>query len=186
MQSSPERLERLAALSIKEETQSSYIIPGLDVSTKWNFIFDMIEKSLGFREALDQIAAGERDLKPLQLSGVEWVAVEEIRDFLKPFIYVLEAIDGFKHQTLSLVVPFYNYLLDFLEELVKNDRKSKEIRTAAKKAFAKINKQYEKTTAVYLVATILDPRLKLQYFKSKGWESGEDGRNLIVEYVIPA
>ena len=45
-------------------------------------------------------------------------------------------------------------------------------------AHEKLNKYYEKTSTCNIIATICDPRLKLQHFERNGW-SNCDGENLI-------
>lgn len=71
------------------------------------------------------------------------------------------------------MVPLYNKLLDFLEVWAEDKTHSPTSKEAATAALAKITKYCEKTTMVYLVCTILDPRFKIQYFIKNGWEVGD-------------
>lgn len=76
--------------------------------------------------------------------------------------------EEFEDGALFNVLPAYEHLLSKLEQA-----KSKYIRdswfgTCINLAWSKINKYYKKTdvSSTYLVATVLDPRVKLRYFES--------------------
>ena len=94
-------------------------------------------------------------------------------------------MEGYKYPTLSLVVPLYNQLMSDLKACSENSLKTIAVRAAALAAYDKLNKYYEKTSTCNIIATICDPRLKLQYFERNGW-SNCDGENLIATIVKPA
>ncbi len=56
-----------------------------------------------------------------------------------------------------------------MEEWSSNTRYSEESRACSNAGFEKLNKYYSRTQGAHLVATILDPRLKLEYFYEKGF-----------------
>jgi len=51
-----------------------------------------------------------------------------------------------------------------------NNNKWKKLKNAAKKCRKKLLEYYNKTNDSYLIATILDPRLKLEYYRDYKWE----------------
>ncbi|CAB4375503.1 unnamed protein product [Rhizophagus irregularis] len=82
-----------------------------------------------------------------------------------------------KFITLSSSIPIYNVLLDHLENLLDKNNKDHycpipELRSAIKKGYEKLQIYYSKTdeSIVYPIATILDPRIKLKYYKQQEWE----------------
>ena len=108
---------------------------------------------------------------------------------------------------MSCSVPVYNYLIDKLEDEYdkRNRSRNDEIVTAISESLNKIKQYYASTGAlIYSVATgkllfyqfyifitllnlfsklVLDPRLKLQYYKDNRWEEStiKDAKNQIEE-----
>ena len=101
-------------------------------------------------------------------------------------------MSGCSYPTLSMTVPLYNILIDHVEDVIgveneedqiddENNSKEEEeeeeekwsqvIKNAAKKSKVKLLEYYNKTGDIYLIATILDPRLKLQYYKDQKWDN---------------
>jgi len=101
-------------------------------------------------------------------------------------------MSGFTYPTISTVIPLYNELIDHIEDTIgdddddsdgdgddsnnndddeesNNDDEWKKLKKAAKKSKTKLLEYYNKTNDAYLVSTILDPRLKLQYYKVHDW-----------------
>lgn len=172
-----------------DETDVQNLLPVIDDVTKWSSYYNMLESVLKIREALDHVARIDHDLKALEMSNNEWILIEEFFDFLQPFATITKLIEGTKYPTLSYVVPLYNKLMDLVEDWERNKKKSNETREGAKAALAKLSKYYNETTPIYLVCTVLDPRLKLDYFVENGWEEGDDesnGANLLETNVKPA
>jgi len=65
----------------------------------------------------------------------------------------------------------------------ENDEKwSQLIKNASKKCKEKLLEYYNKTNDSYLISTILDPRLKLQYYKDHEW--GEQLTNEIQQKLV--
>jgi len=108
-------------------------------------------------------------------------------------------MSGFTYSTLSSVIPLYNLLIDHVEDTIGNDLNEnneneeddgndnanedevenensdndsgwKKLKKAAKKCKKKLLEYYNKTNDSYLIATILDPRLKLEYYRDHEWE----------------
>jgi TATA-binding protein-associated factor Taf7 len=107
-------------------------------------------------------------------------------------------MSGSHYPTLSLTVPLYNILIDHVEDVIGNYKEDEEdeddeedeeendeeddeendddekwnqiVKKAAKKCRVKLLEYYNKTNDTYLISTILDPRLKLKYYKDHNWE----------------
>ena len=97
-------------------------------------------------------------------------------------------MSGSFYPTLSMTVPLYNILIDHVEDVIGDENEedqiddennseeeeeewSQVIKNAAKKSKVKLLEYYNKTGDIYLIATILDPRLKLQYYKDQKWDN---------------
>lgn len=114
--------------------------------------------------------------------------MKQIKNFLKIFKEVTVIMSGSFYPTLSMTIPLYNILIDHIEDVIgdeniqeidenidNNDNENEEewnqiIKEAAKKSRVKLLEYYNKTNDTYLISTILDPRLKFQYYKDQNWE----------------
>ncbi|GBB93353.1 hypothetical protein RclHR1_21530001 [Rhizophagus clarus] len=73
--------------------------------------------------------------------------------------------------TILNSVSIYNWLMDEIEDLQANEDTNKIIKDAVNCAMEKIKKYYQYINAlVYNVSTVLNLRLKLQYYKDNDWE----------------
>lgn len=170
------------------DAQTKLLLPLRDVVTRWSSTFLMLRRALAIRPGLDE-TTNHRDFISQDIGEDGWVKIKECVDFLEPFASVTKHVEGFKYPTLCSVISLYNKLLDVLEDWSNKGTHSQISKDAAFAALSKITKYYEKTTKVYLVCTVLDPRFKIQYFIKNGWEVGSgshDGDNLIEMNVKPA
>ena len=114
-------------------------------------------------------------------------------------------MSGFTYPTLSATIPLYNILIDHVENIIgddddevnenvdddksaassgneNEDELSQIIKNATKICKSKLLEYYNKTNSSYLISTILDPRLKLQYYKDNEW--GDELINDIQQKLI--
>ncbi|CAB5198761.1 unnamed protein product [Rhizophagus irregularis] len=142
-----------------------------DVKTRWNSTYAMIERSCELRKALDNTVTADRDLRKWELVDSEWKLLEKIKNLLYIFSRATNHISHSRFPTISNFVPVYNWLMDKIEDLQTNKNTNEVIKIVAKNAMEKIQKYYHYTSAlVYNISTVLDPRLKLQYYKDNDWE----------------
>jgi len=134
----------------------------------------------------------------------QWDELKKIQNFLLPFKEVTTIMSSSAFPTLSTTIPLYNILIDHVEDVIndeteeestatdeiessenekENDEKwSQLIKNASKKCKEKLLEYYNKTNDSYLISTILDPRLKLQYYKDHEW--GEQLTNEIQQKLV--
>ncbi|KAF0534278.1 zinc finger bed domain-containing protein ricesleeper 2-like [Gigaspora margarita] len=80
-------------------------------------------------------------------------------------------ISASSYPTLSYTIPIYNYLIDLIEKFLKEESYSNDIINAIDKAKLKLQKYYPTTNGLaYITAAIIDPRLKLDYFKDQDFD----------------
>jgi len=100
----------------------------------------------------------------------EWNQFELIKEFLELFKEVTIIMSGSKYSTLTMTIPLYNELIDHTEDYMYSKDKSKQfLREPAKNCREKLLEYYNKTNDAYLIATILDPRFKMVYYKDAEW-----------------
>jgi hAT family protein len=161
--------------------------PILDTRTRWNSTHAMIERACELRAPLSNMASAHPDLP--SLSDAEWELLEVVGQVLSVFRKPVQPLFGDKYPTLNEVVPIYNYLFDMLEDFLDpcDDKAhgqghasildrcspaSKHALTdAIKAAHDKIHKYYAQLwAAMDAITVILDPRLKMDYYKHSSWE----------------
>ena len=109
-------------------------------------------------------------------SEENWIVFERIKNFLEIFKEVTVIMSGSFYPTISMTIPLYNILIDHVEDIIgdeENEDNEEEwnqiIKNAAKRCKRKLLEYYNKTNDTYLISTILDPRLKIKYYKDHDW-----------------
>ncbi|GBC14910.2 zinc finger BED domain-containing protein RICESLEEPER 2-like [Rhizophagus irregularis DAOM 181602=DAOM 197198] len=189
------RREKLKMACKNNQLKDLTLIP--DVPTRWNSTYEMISRSLQLKIAIDSVTLNDRDLKKYLLTKNQWAELEKIKDFLFLFKEVTTIMSGFTYPTLSATIHLYNILIDHVENVIgdvnvigdeneeviedvddeseansgnNNENEwSQIIKNAAKICRLKLLEYYNKINYSYLISTILDPRLKLQYYKDNEW-----------------
>jgi len=74
------------------------------------------------------------------------------------------------YPTLAVTIPLYNTLIDYVENTISFNKIDSIIIAVAEACKKKLLEYYNRTNESYLIATILDPRLKIQYYKDNNWK----------------
>lgn len=169
VKASPQRLQRLE--EICTILKLKYLIPELDVATRFNSTCNMIGKSLRLKPALKIIFEefekhSKRD-EQYVLTEAEWDDLETINEFLLPFAEATEMISGEKYVTMSLIVPLYDKLMSHCESFLAKCTEESDLSRGVKACFEKLKEYHKKLSIVYTFATILDPRFNLSYFETR-------------------
>ena len=104
----------------------------------------------------------------------DWDIFMQIQKFLQPFKEATIIMSSSIYPTLSITIPLYNTLIDHAEDTVDSVNIDPKIKEAAKKCREKLIEYYKRTDKTYLVATVLDPRFKMQYYVDNKWEEITD------------
>ncbi|GBC19855.2 zinc finger BED domain-containing protein RICESLEEPER 2-like [Rhizophagus irregularis DAOM 181602=DAOM 197198] len=100
----------------------------LDVKTRWNSTYLMLDRILKLQEPINDLTLLEPDLNKFFISTEEWNIIKELHRVLEKFYRTTEYMSISKYVTLLSSVPIYNKLLDHIESLLdKEDLKYCEI-----------------------------------------------------------
>jgi hypothetical protein len=123
-----------------------------------------------------------------KLTSSDWENAETVMKLLKPLKEATEATNKDKYPTLSKMMPYFDQLLDHFTSLEENDSDAAlnnrrngqflpnehrdNVIYAAEAAKGKVQKYFEVSSDLAIVATILDPRFRMEYYRGNG--SAED------------
>lgn len=90
--------------------------------------------------------------------------------FLKPFYTATMKTNGQSFVTVSIVIAHYNQLLDHCSKTMQSNsanplRDSSDLHDAASYAHDKLEGYYNCSSEHFTIATLMDPRMKLEYYK---------------------
>ena len=91
-----------------------------------------------------------------------------MKEILDIFIKATEHLSGSSYPTLSAQFPYFSVLASRLENIVDQERGSI-FHDACTASWVKLDEYHSKIGALQAIATILDPRCKMQTFKHLGW-----------------
>ena len=172
---SPKLLEALAIVCSNLKVANK--IPSLDVETRWNSTWEMLNGIISLRKPLEELLRRIRDrhegfcnftIEPSSrlaenIPPESWSAVQDFCNFLNPFKDATVLMSGSSYPTLGLAAPVFFTITQHVKKAIVAQTGFKSTHTIK---FAKIVqsklKEYEvkiKSQAV-LIAAALDPRVK--------------------------
>ncbi|XP_044001775.1 uncharacterized protein LOC122848052 [Aphidius gifuensis] len=154
-----------------------YVKPVLDMSTRWNSTYDMIEYSLKLKKGLNVLWNVDISLwRKFALSEDEWEILNHIYEFLRHFKHISKILREQTYVTLPLVIIAINMLFDKIDTIVnevnkKIDRSNVDetLILGFQAARDKMVQHYNLTNWVYCAVLVLDPRHKVKIFSSTIW-----------------
>ncbi|XP_028157050.1 zinc finger BED domain-containing protein 1-like [Ostrinia furnacalis] len=145
-----------------KEGQTKKLI--LDVRTRWNSTFYMLERFLELVSTIGAILLCRSDAPPM-LTSSEIGCLREIVQLIKPFEKLTKEISGQNYITVSKVIPLISCLRGMLENFSPKFEAAISLKTEIEKEVMKrFDNKLEHNSSLAL-ATALDPRFKLIHFK---------------------
>ena len=146
-----------------------------DNATRWGSTWNMLHVFLRQRERIEEYVDAVPELKDDQLTESDWKDLKDVLRLLEPFkkLTVLGEERGTLYGSVGSVLWGFDILLEKLEKERKKSRPSDTpYQRALDASWAKLCKYYKLTdeSSVYVIAGMLDPRMKYQYFEHR-WES---------------
>lgn len=90
----------------------------LDVRTRWNSTFHMIQRGLEMSRAYNMTCMGIPELNGHTLTDDDWSTLQQIATLLQPFADLTAVLGGSHYPSLSSTIIGYNVLMDHLEDFV--------------------------------------------------------------------
>ncbi|EKM78496.1 hypothetical protein AGABI1DRAFT_60708, partial [Agaricus bisporus var. burnettii JB137-S8] len=145
----------------------------LDVATRWNSTYDMLRFATKYKSALKVLLYEEDELNNHQLSDTEWNLAEELCDVLKVFrettLYASRDTTN-----AAAIIPAMDHIHFLLSAQTTACRFSDTIAIALRAGMKTLERFHNKAniSKIYRIATILNPRHKLRYFRQSGRGEG--------------
>ncbi|CAI5504401.1 unnamed protein product [Closterium sp. Naga37s-1] len=109
------------------------------------------------------LSKADKKVESLRLTDADWETLQAVKTFLSPFAKVSKAAEGAAYPTVSMVVPYYNGLIDAMESrLAKGPSATLQLMLVA--ALGHLKKYAYMTSNEYWIATFLDPSMKAAWF----------------------
>jgi hypothetical protein len=145
VRSSPQRREKFAIYIDNAKLPQLELL--IDVKTRWNSTFMMIERALTLRQPLHDISTLLPELIVYKLNEDEWETLGVVCKLLEKFSLASQYFTGDQYPTLTAAIPGYNFLLDKLEDAQKTLRGDPSISNAIEAALLKLKQYYVKADA---------------------------------------
>ncbi|CAN1153995.1 Zinc finger BED domain-containing protein RICESLEEPER 2 [Linum perenne] len=134
----------------------------LDVPTRWNSTYMMLDRALFYRQAFVNLTRIDKDYKDFP-SVENWEKVSALAKLLKPFDDITKVFSGTKYPTTNLF--FKNVWLIHLQLIQLCSSTDEVLSSMGKVMMSKFKKYWEDYNSVLAFGVIMDPRYKLAFVK---------------------
>ncbi|XP_077217892.1 zinc finger BED domain-containing protein RICESLEEPER 2-like [Tasmannia lanceolata] len=169
VKSSPSRLQQFKLCANQEKISCTKTVC-LDVCTRWNSTFLMLQSALEFQKAFERLADLDSNfqfsLKDGPPTDEDWDRAKVLCRFLERFYISTKKLSGSLYITANVYFHEVYAIEVFLMQGVRSDNPC--LRDMASKMKEKYDKYWgkiERANIMVLVAVVLDPRYKLKYLE---------------------
>lgn len=160
-----------------------YLTPKIDVSTRWNSTFEMLERAAKLKKPLLALCSSVKSLRSFIITEAQWTELSILCDLLKKFDRSTKLISMERHPTISAYLPTLNWLLDCLKTFIRDN--PGQLTDAVEKGVEKLQKYEELldigNSQLPYVAVFMNPALKLTYFKEHKYRNIKEIQRQITE-----
>ncbi|XP_031479188.1 zinc finger BED domain-containing protein RICESLEEPER 2-like [Nymphaea colorata] len=170
---SPSRLHGFAAAGRELDLSTTKKLV-LDVPTRWNSTYFMLETALAYKDAFARYSMEDPGFVWL-LVPKDWEKIAVICDFLHVFYDVSTLFSGSSYATANLYFLEIWRVQEILQEKVENEGGF--MKAMAVKMKEKFDKYWKSCNLLMVIASILDPRVKLtlsEFVFSRIYQSREE------------
>lgn len=144
-----------------------YLTPIIDVSTRWNSTYNMIERAAYLKVPLRALCSNDKSLNGLCMKESEWKELDTLGSLLKKFDRSTKLMSMERHPSICAYVPTLNWLIESVESFISENPGP--LADAAQIGLTKLSKYEEQidmeNSTIPYVAMFLNPALKMSYFK---------------------
>ncbi|XP_077219734.1 zinc finger BED domain-containing protein RICESLEEPER 2-like [Tasmannia lanceolata] len=133
----------------------------IDVCTRWNSTFLMLESAIQFESAFTRLKARDSNFAIKAPTIDDWKKAKVICTFLKVFFDATKLFSGHKYTTSNLYFHEVFEIQVRLHDMANHDDVS--INLMAKKMQIKFDKYLKECNVMFAIAVVLDPRYKIEY-----------------------
>lgn len=131
--------------------------PSLDVATRWNSTYLMIESALPYRAAFDELRHQDRQFKYAP-TAEDWEMAEAIRSLLQVFCEATNVVSGSSYPTSN---RYFHEIWSVMLLLAKEaTNTNKVVASMVSEMQKKFNKYWKESCIANFISVILDPRYK--------------------------
>jgi hypothetical protein len=153
-----------------------FLVPIIDVSTRWNSTHDMLVRALKLKDVICDTIYRYKDktLINILLSESDWQCVEKLVDVLAPLKEAtLLASKNAESLMVTNIIPIFQFCTDSLEESLKSFEASDDIYMGIQAGLEKLIHYYDNISPIVGVTLFLDPSKKRKYLiDALDWKTG--------------
>lgn len=135
----------------------------LDVCTRWNSVFYMLERFIEMVKICSDLILDDHK-SPEMPSSQEIEILKQLVDLLKPFEFITREASAENYVTISKIIPMISCLRTKMQNFTSTFSVVKDLQSALKVEIEKRFGNIESNSMV-AIATILDPRFKNLHFQ---------------------
>lgn len=154
----------------------------LDVATRWNSTYMMVERFCELEEAVKSTVALVTEKQLPILTIEEWEAAKELCKVLKPFFLVTKTLSGEKYAPASMVIVMSNGLFEVCDKLMARNFSSPQVFLVVSELAAGVHTRlsFAEQDTILSIAMFLDPRFKTCFASTA---QAESVRQKVVNFV---
>lgn len=165
IRSSPKMRQKMKKLC--QMCKMKYLTPKIDVKTRWNSTFLMLERAEKYKAPLAALCSSEKKLGSYLLTEVDWKHLNTLCILLQKFERATKLISMERHPTICAYLPTFHWLLESLKSFILDNPGP--LAQAVGEGLDKLEK-YESefrinNSKIPYLAVFLNPAIKMSFFK---------------------
>jgi len=157
-----------------EQKGVDFLVPIIDVKTRWNSTYDMLQRALELKVIIEETVYASKDhiLIGKVLCDEDWKCIKELIDILEPLKEVtLMGSRGKDTISIYEVLPMYHFCIHMIQESAEKLNPGHAMHVGLKNACDKLIRYYDDLSPLAGIALILNPTMKKEFLKNNlEWE----------------